>query len=76
MLPLEIPAGTTVRSLIEDVIPTLHGRLVDAKAPQDPFVVGVQIDGVGEWAVHIRGSRMEVEPGAPCPTHVVDGEYR
>jgi hypothetical protein len=63
MLPIEIPEGTTVASLVTEVVPELHGRMVGADAPIDPFSVAVQIDGEGSWVVHIRGREMTVEEG-------------
>jgi hypothetical protein len=67
MLPIEIPPGTTVESLVTDVVPALHARLVAPVArevPQDPFVVALRVEGVGAWTVTIRGAVMTVEDGA------------
>jgi putative sterol carrier protein len=63
MLPIEIPEGTTVASLVTEVVPELHGRMVGADAPGDAFAVAVQIDGEGSWVVRIRGREMTVEEG-------------
>jgi hypothetical protein len=66
MLPIEIPPGTTVESLVTDVVPALHAKLVGPsvkEVPQDPFVVTVRIEGVGAWTVTIRGAVMTVEDG-------------
>jgi SCP-2 sterol transfer family protein len=59
----EIPADTTVRSLVESVVPAIHARLVPADAPADPFVVAVRIEDAGDWTVHIRGNAMRVVEG-------------
>ena len=63
MLPLEIPADTTVESLIRSVVPDLHGRLVPDDAPRDPLPVGVRVEGLGSYAVTIRGRQMQVADG-------------
>jgi putative sterol carrier protein len=63
MLPIEIPEGTTVASLVTEVVPELHGRMVGADAPGEAFSVAVQIDGEGSWVVRIRGREMTVEEG-------------
>src|ERR1700691_3450618 len=63
MLPIEIPEVTTVASLVTEVVPELHGRMVGADAPGDAFAVAVQIDGEGSWVVRIRGREMTVEEG-------------
>jgi putative sterol carrier protein len=64
MLPLDIPAGTTIESLVTEVIPALHARLVPAEAPPDALDVAVQVDGCGSWTIRIRGRKMTVEEGA------------
>lgn len=63
MFPIDIPPGTTVESLITDVVPALHARLVGADAPADLYTVAVRIEGRGDWTVRIRGREMEVEEG-------------
>jgi putative sterol carrier protein len=63
MLPLEIPVGTTVESLVRTVVPDLHARLVPADVPGDEFAVSVRIEGAGSWTVRIRGRVMSVEDG-------------
>jgi hypothetical protein len=65
MLPLEIPAGTTIESLVRRVVPELHARLVPDEAPGDPFTVAVRIEPAGSWTVVIRGRAMIVEDGEP-----------
>jgi putative sterol carrier protein len=61
MLPIDIPPGTTIDSLVTDVVPALHGRLVAADAPREAFSVAVRIDGHGDWTVRIHGAEMTVE---------------
>jgi putative sterol carrier protein len=69
MLPFDIPAGTTVESLITEVVPALHAQLVGADAPADLYTVTVRIEGRGDWTVSIRGREMTVEEGeAERPT--------
>jgi hypothetical protein len=63
MLPLDIPAGTTVDSLVREVIPDLHRRLVMGDVPDDVLVIAVRIEGTGDYTVHIRGADMRVETG-------------
>jgi len=63
MLPIEIPPGTTVETLVTEVVPALHARMVPADAPTDAFTVAVRIDGRGDWVVRIRGREMTVEEG-------------
>jgi hypothetical protein len=63
-MPLfEIPAGTTIESLVTDVVPSLHARFVGPDAPADVFTIGVRVEGRGEWTVRIRGREMKVEEG-------------
>jgi hypothetical protein len=69
MFPFDIPAGTTLESLITDVVPALHAKLVGADAPKDLFTITVRIEGRGDWTVSIRGREMTVEEGeADRPT--------
>jgi hypothetical protein len=64
MLPLDIPAGTTVQSLITELIPALHARLVPADAPGDALDVAVRVEGCGSWTMRVRGRTMTVDEGA------------
>jgi putative sterol carrier protein len=77
MLSFEIPAGTTVESLITEVLPNFHARWVEPGVPDDLFTVTVRIEGRGGWTVHIRGREMKVEPGESArPTlwmHATEG---
>jgi|GEM_PF-2694626 len=71
MLPIEIPPGTTVESLVTEVVPDLHARMVPADAPGDAYTVAVRIDGAdgGDWTVRIRGREMTAQAGeAEKPT--------
>ncbi len=60
---MEIPAGTTVHSLVESVVPALHAQLVPADASVEPFTVAVRVGDAGSWTVHIRGRHMSVVAG-------------
>src|SRR5262245_41359011 len=51
VLPFEIPEGTTLDSLIGDVVPQAHARLVPAHAGREPFTCALEIDGAGSWVV-------------------------
>jgi SCP-2 sterol transfer family len=63
MLPLDLPAGTTIESLVTEAVPALHGRLVGDEAPDETFTVNLRIDGRGSWVVRVRGRHMRVETG-------------
>jgi len=63
MFPLEIPPGTTIESLLTEIVPELHGRMVGADAPADAYAVAVCVEGRGSWVVRIRGQAMTVEQG-------------
>jgi hypothetical protein len=68
-MDIEIPDGTTIRSLVEEVVPRLHGRLVPDAVPKEPFTVSVRIEGAGDWTVQIVGREMRVREGvADKPT--------
>jgi hypothetical protein len=63
MLPLDIPPGTTLESLVTDAIPALHARLVGPGGPTDWFTVALRIEGRASWTVRIRGREMRVDDG-------------
>jgi putative sterol carrier protein len=65
MLPFEIPKGTTLRSLVEEVVPAAHARLVPQSAGREPFTVAVEIEGSGggSWVLTIDGAKMTVRAG-------------
>jgi hypothetical protein len=63
MLPLDVPPGTTILSLMTHVIPGAHARLVGPDGPKDAFTIAVRIDGSGSYTARIRGAEMRVEPG-------------
>lgn len=63
MFPLDIPPGTTIESLVTEVMPALHARLAGDGGPDDAFTVAVRIDGRGGWTVRIRGREMRVDEG-------------
>ena len=63
MLPLDIPPGTTVETLITRAIPDLHARLAAGARTEERFVVNVQIGAEAKWTVRIRGPAMVVEEG-------------
>jgi hypothetical protein len=66
---MEIPAGTTVQSFVESVVPALHAQLVPADVSGEPFTVAVRVGDGASWTVHIRGCQMRVEAGeAERPT--------
>jgi putative sterol carrier protein len=72
-LPLAIetmvPPDTTVESLVTEVVPALHARLVGDDAPTDPLSIALKVDGCGLWTMRIRGRVMRVDAGhEPRPT--------
>ena len=62
---MEIPAGTTVRSFVENVVPAIPAKLVPADAASEPFTVAVRVEEAGSWTVQIHGCRMRVDAGEP-----------
>jgi hypothetical protein len=63
MLPLDVPPGTTIPSLVTQVIPGVHARLVGPGGPNDVFTIAVRIEGCGSWTARIRGAEMHVDHG-------------
>jgi SCP-2 sterol transfer family len=65
MLPFEIPPGTTLASLVEEVVPAAHARLVPQSAGRVPFRCAFELDGLrnGAWVIHLDGAAMRVERG-------------
>ena len=63
MLPFAIPAGTTLESLVTEVIPAAHGRMVPASAGRESFTVAVEIEGEGAWIVALDGPGIRVRAG-------------
>src|SRR5579864_4646072 len=69
MLPLDVPPGTTLESLVTEVIPALHQRLVGDGGPDEAFSVSLRVEGRGSWTIRIRGREMRVRDGEePRPT--------
>jgi hypothetical protein len=62
MFPLEIPPGTTLDSLITEVMPRLHAQFV-REAASHSHVAVVHAQGHGAWTVTVRGDAMHVEDG-------------
>lgn len=62
MKPFEIPAGTTVESLITEVLPKEHARFVPSSTSADVAAV-VRIAGAGDFTVRARGPVLDVERG-------------
>ncbi len=63
MNAFELPPDTTIRSLIETVVPALHAQWVPRDAPADALSVNVRIEDAGSWTVVIRGPEMRVAEG-------------
>jgi putative sterol carrier protein len=58
-----VPPDTTIESLVTDVIPALHARLVPDEGPSERFSVAVRIEGCGSWTARIVGRDMQVDAG-------------
>jgi hypothetical protein len=72
MLPFEIPAGTTARSLFETVLPTAHKQLVPAEAGNPELTLAVRVgdsealrEGGGSlgYTFIFRGSEVTIVEG-------------
>jgi hypothetical protein len=63
MLPFEIPAGTTLESLLTDVVPAAHARLVPQTAGREAFTCAIELEGLGQWVVTLDGAKMTVRAG-------------
>jgi hypothetical protein len=69
MLPIDIPPGTTVESLVTEVVPALHARLVGPQVSSEPYTVNVRVEGHGTWTARIRGRDLTITEGeAERPT--------
>jgi putative sterol carrier protein len=60
MLPFEIPAGTTLAKLVEEVVPAAHARLVPASAGREKFTCAFELEGEKKWVVDLEGQSMKV----------------
>jgi hypothetical protein len=63
LLPLDVPLGTTIESLVTEIIPAAHARWVDGGGSTEVFAVCVRIEGRGSWTLRIQGGAMRAEPG-------------
>lgn len=64
---IEIPPGTTLESLVTEVIPAAHEKLVPASAGSDRFRVGLHFfegRGATSYTLEIVGSTLSVREGA------------
>jgi putative sterol carrier protein len=69
MLSIDIPPDSTVESLLTEVVPALHARLVGPHGSSDLYIVNVRLEGHGSWTVRIRGGDLAVTEGeAERPT--------
>ena len=64
MFPLDVAPGTSLETLLGEVVPALHARLVPPDAPLVPLAIAVRIEGRGDWNVSICGPTMTAAPGA------------
>lgn len=63
MLPFEIPDGTTVETLLTQVVPAAHARLVPSSAGREPFRAAIEIGGLASFVVSLDGPSMTVAKG-------------
>lgn len=83
MKPIELPAGTTVTSFIEELLAKEHAARVSDDGPET-FVVHARIDGLDSYTITVRGRALSVERGeqgkaqlwiatdASCATRALD----
>ncbi|WP_394847990.1 SCP2 sterol-binding domain-containing protein [Pendulispora brunnea] len=71
MLPQNLPAGTTVESFFEDILPEAHRQLVPADASAGEYIVSIRMEGPGtgttRYAYTIRGREISIARGADSP---------
>ena len=69
LFPLDVPPGTTIETLVTEIVPAMHARWVDGARSTERFAVTVRIEGHGGWTFRIQGGSMRTEPGeAARPT--------
>lgn len=62
MKPIELPAGTTVTSFIEELLAKEHESRVTDDGPET-FVVHARIEGLDSFTITVRGRALSVERG-------------
>ncbi len=62
MKPIELPAGTTVTSFVEEVLAKEHEARVADDGPET-FVVHARIEGLDSYTITVRGRALSVEHG-------------
>jgi hypothetical protein len=60
MFPIDIPAGTTVDSLLTKVLPDAHARFVPDSAPKDELRVLLELAGDATYEIVVKGKTLEV----------------
>jgi putative sterol carrier protein len=60
MLPFEIPAGTTLDSLVTDVLPKAHAKLAKGKGR---FRGVIRFEGGPSYTVDVDGTKLEARKG-------------
>ncbi len=60
MFPFEIPEGATVRSLVTEVFPDTHAKLVPASAGSTPFTIVLALEGEGSFTATVKGPSVVV----------------
>lgn len=72
MLPIAIPAGTTLHSLFTDVVPAAHAKLVAAGDDARSFCAVIAVDGGASFRAEIRGAHMDVRDGEEADRKRID----
>ena len=60
MFPFEIPEGATVRSLVTEVFPATHGKLVPKSAGNDTYTIVLALEGEGSFTATVKGASVTV----------------
>ena len=68
MLPLPLPPGTTLASLVETLLPAAHATTVPSSVPRDPLTVVLSLAGRGAvpprmYSLVVRGTNLTVSRG-------------
>jgi len=60
MFPFEVPEGATLRSLVTEVFPQTHAKLVPASAGNAAFTIVLALEGEGSFTARVSGSSVVV----------------
>jgi hypothetical protein len=60
MFPIDIPAGTTIDTLLTKVLPDTHARFVPDSAPKDELSLALRLEGGASYAISVKGKDLTV----------------